>query len=146
MRTLGGILLGILIVLGWQGIPANGQPAPPYSRFAGTWVHHGGIIHISANGSGSDTFRTYINCTSRIQTACDRFIGNSIYNGGYLRFRLTKIAGNTATGSVTGSAFSWQLQTPVRVTLRSNDTITLKVPGLSEAGCGPHAPNGACGA
>lgn len=145
-RIVLGVALGIISVVAWQQRPTHGQAAPAFGRFAGTWEHHGGFIHISPAGIGSDTFRTYINCTANRQTACDRGIGNTIYPGGYLRFRLTTVSGSVASGYVTGSAFSWQMETPVKVTLRAKDTITLKVPGMVEPGCGPRAPAGACGA
>jgi hypothetical protein len=146
MRILVGMLLGILLVLGWQQLTVQGQAAPPFTRFAGTWSHHGGFIYIDPTGRGSDSFRTYINCSTQRQTACDRFLGNTIYPGGYLRFRLTKIGGNVASGYVTGSAYSWQMATPVKITRRANDTILVKVPGFTESGCGSQAPAGACGA
>jgi hypothetical protein len=123
------------------------QPASsPYGQFTGFWSHHGGDIVVNANGTGVDHYRTYNNCTATILTACDMFSKNVIYPGGFTQFTLYKVSGVTALGTVTNSAQSWMVGTPIRITRQKNDTIAFRTVSGTTFGCGARAPAGYCGA
>jgi hypothetical protein len=123
--------------------------AAPFSRFAGSWPTHGGGVFIGARGNGSYQLRTYLNCTQTILTDCDRFKGNFIYPGGFGRFTLNRVAGNTAYGTITDSSTSWEINTPISFRLTAKDVLIARGPSdlLGQRHfCGPHAPPGSCGA
>jgi hypothetical protein len=121
----------------------------PFARFAGGWPTHGGGLSIGPRGNGYYQLRTYVNCSTTILTDCDRSKGNYIYPGGYGAFRLIRVSGNTAFGTIVNSSTSWEINTRIAFTLTSKDVLIAT--GASDllnrrSFCGPHAPAGACGA
>jgi len=118
----------------------------PYGQFAGTWYYHGGGAIINANGTGTDHYRTYRNCTAQITTDCDMFLKQGIYAGGFTQFRLYKVTGNKAVGTVTNDAVSWLVGTTLTITRRSNDTLAIRMVQGTTNACGPKSPPGYCGA
>jgi hypothetical protein len=141
-----GFALGrVSLPIGAGAAPALGRAAIPVA-FVGSWETHGGLLDISTNGVGSDHLRTYINCTTTRQTACDRVVGNGIYPGQYDRFKITRVQGTTAVANVTDSAYSWRVGTRITITRGTNDTLTIHMPDGAFRYCGPKAPAGTCGA
>jgi hypothetical protein len=119
----------------------------PLGPFVGNWVFHDGNLSVDRAGHGSASFRSFVDCTPSIQTACDHFKGNFIYNGGFIKFTLGKVAGKTAKGSITDSAYSWAVFTPITITLNSaKDILTIRSVVGPTAACGARAAPGACGA
>ena len=112
----------------------------------GTWFHHGGALTVTSSGHGFYSGRIYTNCDASHSTACDKFLGNYIYGGDFVRFYLSHQSGGVATGYIGNSALSWRVGTAARLTLEPSDLIRLVVPGLDVTFCGPRAPSGRCGA
>jgi hypothetical protein len=126
---------------------AHTPAASPYAQFLGSWFHHGGGLTISRNGHGFYSYRTYVFCTPRLTTTCDKEAKNVIYDGGFSRFTLHRTVGNKAYGSMDNSAFSWQVGTTVTLVAKPNDTLVLYEAGTAPTTlCGSKAPAGFCGA
>jgi hypothetical protein len=51
----------------------------------GTWYHHGIVVTIAADGTGSVDWRTYRTCPAG-PPPCDRTVGNEIVSGGHATF------------------------------------------------------------
>ena len=51
-----------------------------------------------------------------------------IYPGEYDEFHITSVQGNTAAGHITDSAFSWQVDTKVKVTLKPHEIVQVQMP------------------
>lgn len=145
MLTAGMIIGRASVALPASARASTGAPSP-FARFAGSWLHHGGLLYVSGDGKGVHRFRTYVNCTTNRLTACDKFLGSAIYDGGYVAFSLTRVSGNRATGTITVSSFSWQIGQPFTLVLKPNDTMQVREPGYPATVCGSRAPAGACGA
>lgn len=159
MRRRNGVLVGVLAVflafsLGRisAGVAvshaAHTGAASTYARFAGNWYHHSSGLTLTQDGHGVEHFRTYVDCTANRLTACDRWIGNTIYGGGFVAFYLWKVKGPSVIGSVTASAYSWQIGTQVTITPRANPNIMdVRFVGRSYPACrGTAITTGACGA
>ncbi|HEX8917611.1 MAG TPA: hypothetical protein VF898_03840 [Chloroflexota bacterium] len=152
IRFVIGLVTGILLVsLGWGLSPARGSsitPSPAFAAFSGTWTTHSGVLIVHPNGQGRIIFRTYRQCNGTIVTACDQWRGNLIYDGGFVKFTLKRVAGNTATGEVSNSAYSWATFTTIAVVLnRRKDTVNIRNAIRFQAPfCGPRAAPGTCGA
>lgn len=148
-RILFGAAVGAALAATWFGlggqVSASHSPAA-YGQFAGNWSLHGGNLYISPGGLGNLHFRTYINCGPNRQTACDRFVKNEIYDGGFIHFTLQRVQGSRATGFITNSSASYQVDLPISVTRKGNDTVFFSTPGQTGRACGPQAPPGFCGA
>lgn len=148
-RIVIGAMLGAALVAAWFGL--GGQASAhhsqtSYAQVAGNWSLHGGSLYISPAGIGNLHFRTYVNCRPNLQTACDRIIKNGIYPGGFIHFTLQSAQGSKATGIITNSSASYQVDLTISVTRKGNDTVSFSTPGQSGRACGPHAPPGYCGA
>jgi hypothetical protein len=119
-----------------------------FAPFSGSWTTHSGRLVIGPSGQGRIIFRTYQNCTATIVTACDKFRGNFIYDGGFVTFTLKRVVANRATGEVNNSSFSWAVFTTITVILhRARDTVNVRnVIGFPVPFCGPTASPGTCGA
>ena len=150
----GHILMAIAIVLLLVDLltrfPMTAQSrSTPFACFAGGWPTHGGGLSIGPHGNGYYQLRTYVNCGTTILTDCDRGKGNYIYPGGYGAFRLTRVSGNTAFGTIVNSSTSWEINTRISFTLTSKDVLIAT--GASDLlnrrpFCGPRAPVSTCGA
>jgi hypothetical protein len=99
-----------------------------YSAIAGTWLTHSGVLSISPGGQGWYSLRTYTWCNANRTTNCDRMAGNSIYNGFFATFRLSRAALNGGSGMITDSSRSWLFRTPISASL-SGGTLRLKTEG-----------------
>jgi hypothetical protein len=141
-------LFGAAAVTGVQMANAQHRSSSNFASFAGTWVHHGGGLHISANGFGMEHYRVYVNCSANRLTACDDIVNNGIFDGGFIAFTLTQASGNTAHGRMYNSSSSWQVDLPLTATIHPNGTITLKTQaGVLVTACNPKAETqGLCGA
>lgn len=129
-------------------VAAHSQAAP-FGRFAGGWQAHGAVLVIGVHGRGYYQARTYVNCTSAVLTDCDRSKGNLIYDGGFGTFALAHVSGNIASGTMTNSSTSWEINTTISFVLTQKDTLIVRSPSDlvgQRRFCGPHAPVGACGA
>lgn len=146
-------LIALTISLMWDYSTAWGQRidsrnALAFVPFAGTWTFHDGGLSIDRSGHGTESFRTFVNCTATIQTACDKFQGNIIYNGGFTQFTLKKVVRNRATGAITNSAYSWAMFTAIAIIFNpAKDSLTIRtVTGGPIIACGKKAVPGTCGA
>jgi hypothetical protein len=127
--------------------PASARHSLALLRFVGNWTFHDGRLAVNRQGRGSESFRTFVDCTATIQTACDKFQGNFIYNGGFVTFTLNKIGGNQATGQIDNSAYSWAVFTPITLIFNpAKDTLRIRSLLGASLACGPKAPPGMCGA
>ncbi|GAC1465758.1 MAG: hypothetical protein PVSMB7_10440 [Chloroflexota bacterium] len=129
-------------------VAAHSQSAP-LARFAGTWQAHGAILILGPRGRGYYQARTYVDCTNRILTDCDRSKGGFIYDGGFGALTVSRVVGNTVSATITSSSTSWEINTKISFTLTRNDILIAR--GASDLldqrrFCGPRAPVGACGA
>jgi hypothetical protein len=145
-------IIVLALSLSWASTTAWSHPSLAGSSralapFVGAWTFHDGRLSVNRRGRGSESFRTFVDCTATIQTACDKFQGNVIYNGGFVTFTLTKIVGNRAKGQITDSAYSWTVFTPITLVFNpAKDTLSIRsVLGIRLA-CGPRATPGLCGA
>jgi hypothetical protein len=131
---------------GWTH-PLVKRSSLAYAPFVGHWTFHDGGLSVNPRGHGSETFRTFINCTATIQTACDKFQGNFIYNGGFVTFTLEKVVGNQAKGQINDSAYSWAVFSSVTLAFNpAKDTVRIRSALGSWLACGPRATPGSCGA
>lgn len=153
LRLVGVFTLGVLLGLGLASgalVRARSENSSgPFSQFAGDWYHHGSLVRIDAQGHGSERFRTYQQCTQTIQTACDYWAGSNIYTGGYIAFSLSKLSGNVASGYVSNSSYSWQIETQVTMTMiPGGRKMAVVFVGRQFPACKLHIPNPAtsCGA
>ncbi|MGI8827274.1 MAG: hypothetical protein ACR2JC_16845 [Chloroflexota bacterium] len=120
--------------------------AAPYGRFSGSWFHHGGTLSIDRRGNGFHTFRTYVDCTQNRPTACDMIRNNTIYDGGFVSFTLSRAISNRAYGRIYNSSFSWLVGTRLTLSLRPGDTLVIATAAEETLTCGARARPGACGA
>jgi hypothetical protein len=144
-----GAVLGAILASGSLVRANSGHSTTPYAAFAGDWYHHGALLHLDAQGHGYERFRVYQQCTQTIQTACDYWVGNAIYTGGYVAFWLAKLSGNVATGYVTNGAFSWQIGTQMTMTMNPGGRkMEVVFVGRQYPACKLHIPNpsSTCGA
>ncbi len=89
---------GLLAAAGTLALTA----CTPTSYFQGSYWHHGVDMSIDASGNGTVTYRTYTWCFFGMTQPCDAVVGNYLYDGGHLTFRLTSpLTSHTATGVVT---------------------------------------------
>ncbi len=145
------LTLGLLVGRFSVGLPtavaSHSSAGSPYAPFVGTWYHHGGGLVLSSNGRGFYTYRTYVDCTARIVTACDKGFKNLIFDGGFSEFTLNRTIGNKAYGTMNSSAYSWQVKTTVTLVAKPNHTLILyEAATPATTLCGPKAPAGLCGA
>lgn len=147
LALLAGIAIGQVSGTTLRGFAAVPQSSP-YSLFAGRWFVHGGVMTVQPSGHAVFRYRTYVNCTSTRLTACDKFVSSTIYPGGFAKFSLGRATGSQARGTVSNSAYSWQVGTAVTLVFHpKKDTVALKLAGTGTTTlCGPHAPPATCGA
>lgn len=123
--------------------------APNFASLAGTWFRHGTIpLTISAAGIGSFGVPDYSACPTC--SAADAPTNT-------IAFQLTMMTGHSATGHVTSVTNTSQPVTAAGTSVKPGDSVEV-IPvagdqlqlriGGSEIStfCGPHAPQGACGA
>jgi hypothetical protein len=145
------LLVGVAIGQVSGAIPRGFAAAPqssPYSQFVGRWFVHGGVMTVAPSGRMVFRYRTYVNCTSTRLTACDKFVSSTIYPGGFAIASLYHVTGRQAQGTVSNSAYSWQVGTGLTLVFHpKKDTVALKLAGAGTTTlCGPHAPPTTCGA
>jgi hypothetical protein len=147
LALLAGIAIGQVSGTTLRGFAAVPHSSP-YSLFVGRWFVHGGVMTVAPSGRAAFRYRTYVNCTSTRRTACDNFVSSTIYPGGFTDFSLGRVTGRRARGTVSNSAYSWQVGTAVTLLFHpKKDTVALKLAGTGTTTlCGPHAPPTTCGA
>jgi hypothetical protein len=105
---------------------------------------------INSGGGVSMEFRTYVNCTATLKTGCDRISGHTIFSGGHVAARITRVI-NATTVVVTVSSTS----APSLVSMGTfrlghdlgRDALAPLAGGFRGIPfCGPGAPSGYCGA
>jgi hypothetical protein len=79
----------------------------------GAWYHHGMVVAIRADGSGSADWRTYRACPSS-PPPCDETVGNQIMSGGHATFTVRPLG---------------QSSNAVATMMSSNDPSTLAAAG-----------------
>jgi len=159
--SLVAFCMGVFVAtLGFGSIPslrarvASAQFDARFSRsssatlgpFAGAWKRHGGSIRINRNGTGHSVFRAYTNCTNDRPAVCDKILGNRIYSGDVMEFRLNQRQGNRARGTITYSARSWQTYTGITLTLLRDGTLRVTTVGRSFDVCRENNYKPKCGA
>ena len=119
--------------------------------FAGTWVHHGIALHLTPDGYGTFTWRTYNDCASS-PPPCDFGVTNEIFDGGYAPFGLLSTSPDSASGHVfeTMDAAVVSLgNLTLRLDAQDDMVFAVFSNGQQLATCGPNARSPAsnqCGA
>lgn len=127
-----------------------GVPLTTPAGFVGSWYGHGRALVVTADGTVTMTFRTYVNCTATVTTGCDQITGSVIHDGGHVTGRITDVL-NPTTVIVTVTSTSDPAALPLGPVRFGHDlshhAIAAFAGQLSGTPfCGPGAPSGYCGA
>lgn len=140
-------------------VTVSAAPAPPATPsgaattigthpgiLTGVWGGHGRELVVRRDGSSTVTYRTYRTCGDD-SPPCDTVKGNTIYDGGRITMRITRVvtAHHTTTATVTVLT-STEPDFPAGSTqslLLDGDVINL---GRGFTFCDDKAPAGTCGA
>jgi hypothetical protein len=119
---------------------------PAFRRFAGTWIAHGSVLVISADGTATFVARTYRWCASNVPQPCDTIdTQGHIESGRRERLRLSHVNGPTAYATILSSTLH-PTGLAVTLTLEPGDALLYAARTPIALLCGPAAPAGACGA
>jgi hypothetical protein len=119
---------------------------PEFRRFASTWIAHGSVLIIAANGTATFVARAYRWCATDVPRPCDTIDAQGhIESGKREQLRLSRVHGSTAYGTVLTSTFH-PAGLAITLTLEPNDTLLYAARTPIALLCGPTAPAGACGA
>ena len=78
--------------------------------FVGSWVGHGRLLVVNADGSAKATYRVYVFCSQNPTPPCDQMISNQIVAGGQVTLHVGQVVTanhmSTATAVVLTSSAS----------------------------------------
>ena len=130
--------------------PTAGVPLTTPAGVLGSWHGHGRALVVSADGTVTMNFRTYVNCTATVTTGCDQITGSAIHDGGHVIGQITHVL-NPTTVIVTVTFTSDPAALPLGPVRFGHDlghhAVAPFAGQLSGTPfCGPGAPSGYCGA
>lgn len=125
----------------WEADASQYPPAAAssadFSSFVGTWLRHGLVVEINADGSGAASWRVYSFCSDG-PPPCDSIVDNEIMDGGHASLRLQSVTGASASGTLANSSDPQNFPNgPITITLRPYDMATLTDTGRSPAVTSP---------
>ena len=125
---------------------ASPNTPPNFASFAGSWIAHGSSLNFASSGLATFDARTYAWCGPGVAQPCDSNDARGIIHpGGHEQVQFSRVAGNTAYGTIITS----NLHTPglaVMVVLQTDNTLLYTSQTPIALLCGPTAPAGTCGA
>jgi hypothetical protein len=153
LRLSGIVIFCLFLCISSQHVamaqsPNRAVASTAFSKFAGKWSTHGGLLTVTQDGHVGLNQRTYVFCNDPgVKAPCDTLNGNQIQGGIVKKGVLTSINGNTATGTIIDSTTGDKGQL-VSLVLSEDDTVKYEEQSGSRTYCGPDTSNALyyCGA